>query len=96
MLQPLSVALVCCHHLPVHLALEENKEATPASQKATEFITKYNEKNKGLFAKIKQYESGDFIVAICDPLSQRVHEVVPAAGDICFVDATSNITLRQG
>ena len=64
-------------------------------RKATEFITKYNEKNKGLFAKIKQYESGDFIVAICDPLSQRVHEVVPAAGDICFVDATSNCDLQD-
>ena len=35
-------------------------------RKATEFITKYNERNRGLFAKIKQYESGDFIVAICD------------------------------
>ena len=32
-----------------------------------------------------QYETGDFIVAICDPLSRRVHEVIPAAGDICFV-----------
>ena len=56
---------------------------------------KYNEKNRGEFAKIMQYETGDFIVAVCDPLSSRVHEVIPAAGDICFVDATSNCDLQD-
>ena len=60
-----------------------------------EFILKYNEKNQGEFAEIMQYETGDFILAVCDTLSSRVHEIILAAGDICFVDATSNYDLQD-
>ena len=33
----------------------------------------------------------DTIVAVCDSLSRRVHEILPQAGDIVYVDATSNL-----
>ena len=34
---------------------------------------------------------GDTVVALCDKLSGQVHEVLPQAGDIVYVDATSNL-----
>ena len=46
-----------------------------AFQKSSKLIDDYNEKNKGLFAKIKQLDDGNFVAAVIDPLARRVHEV---------------------
>ena len=35
--------------------------------------------------------NGETIVAVCDKLSKRVHKLLPQAGDIVYVDATSNL-----
>ena len=80
----------CFHYFSTFMSRHFGAINSPDTYKrASEFIDNYNARNHGLFAKIMQYETGDFIVAVCDPLSQRVHEFIPAAGDICFVDATS-------
>ena len=42
-------------------------------------------------AKVKQTASGETIIAICDEFNHRVHETIPAAGDLLIVDATSNL-----
>ena len=41
-------------------------------------------------SKIKQLnDQGDYCVVVCDNFCRRVHRLVPGAGDIVFVDATS-------
>ena len=49
----------------------------------------YNERGEEL-AKAKQTDSGETIVVICDTFNKRVHENIPAAGDLLIMDATSN------
>ena len=62
-----------------------------AFQKAVQKINSYNEKNCEVVSSIKQTEDGETIVVVCDQLSKRVHKVLPQAGDIVYVDATSNL-----
>ena len=62
-----------------------------AMQKAHERIEKYNEERGHKFAAIKQLGNGDFVIACCDALCRRVHEKVPGAGDIAFMDMTSSL-----
>ena len=38
-------------------------------------IDDFKDKNKGLFAKIKQLDDGNFVAAVVDPLARRVHKV---------------------
>ena len=61
-----------------------------AVEKAVKKIKDYNEKNGNILCVMEQID-GDTIVAVCDKLSRRVHEVLPQAGDIVYVDATSNL-----
>ena len=61
-----------------------------AFAKAEEKVKAYNEKNNEILCVIEQAD-GDTIVTVCDKLSQRVHEILPQAGDIVYVDATSNL-----
>ena len=49
-----------------------------------------SEPNKS-YAKIKQTDTGETIVAIVDPFMHRVHEVIPQSGEIVMMDATSNL-----
>ena len=44
---------------------------------------------------IEQLDDGEVIVAVCDQLSKRVHQVLPQSGDIVYVDATSNLGRLQ-
>ena len=46
-----------------------------ALEKLVKFIDDFKDKNKGLFAKIKQLDDGNFVAAVVDPLARRVHKV---------------------
>ena len=59
--------------------------------KIEEDIKKYNDKRGGIYAKAKQTDDGETVIAICDAFNQRVHENIPAAGDLLIADATSNL-----
>lgn len=61
-----------------------------AYEKAVQKVKEYNEKHGNQCCVINQIENVT-IVAVCDPLSQRVHKLLPQAGDIVYVDATSNL-----
>ena len=61
-----------------------------AFEKAKDKVKEYNEKHKEVLCVIAQIE-GETIVAVCDKLSKRVHKLLPQAGDIVYVDATSNL-----
>ena len=43
------------------------------------------------YAKIGQTETGETVVVVVDPFMRRVHEVIPQSGEVCMVDATSNL-----
>jgi len=58
--------------------------------KAEEKVKMYNEKNQSELCWIFHLDDGNYIVAVVDNLS-GVHEVVPQAGVIVFVDATPNL-----
>ena len=66
-----------------------------AFEKAVLKVKEYNEKHAENLCSIEQTNDGDIIVAVCDSLSRRVHQVLPQAGDIVYVDATSNLGMRQ-
>ena len=59
--------------------------------KALQMVADYNARNGAELCSLKQTDAGDFYLACVDPLSLRIHEVLPQAGDILFVDATSNL-----
>ena len=65
-----------------------------AFEKATRKVREYNEKHGETLCVIEQTDE-DTIVAVCDKLSRRVHEIVPQAGDVVYVDATSNLDLQD-
>ena len=46
-----------------------------ALEKLVKLIDDFKDKNKGLFAKIKQLDDGNFVAAVVDPLARRVHKV---------------------
>ena len=60
-------------------------------KKVQENIKIFNEERGGEFATVKQTLGGETIIAICDSLNIRVHESIPAAGDLLVMDATGNI-----
>ena len=62
-----------------------------AYENAVKKVREYNEKQNDALCTIDQTEDGETIVAVCDFLSRRVHKVLPQAGDIVYVDATSNL-----
>ena len=66
-----------------------------AFEKAVKKVKDYNEKNLEALCSIKQTDDGETIVAVCDLLSRRVHKILPQAGDIVYVDATSNLGMVQ-
>ena len=61
-----------------------------AFEKAVNKVKAYNEKHGEVLCVIEQVED-ETIVAVCDQLSRRVHKLLPQAGDIVYVDATSNL-----
>ena len=62
-----------------------------AYKRAVEKIQQYNEKNGAELGKITQTADGKTVVAIIDQFCRRVHENMPQAADIVFIDATSNL-----
>ena len=66
-----------------------------AYEKAVKKVKEYNEKNDANLCSIEQTDDGEIIVAVCDSLSRRVHKVLPQAGDVVYVDATSNLGRKQ-
>ena len=63
-----------------------------AMAKVHQRIEAFNQERGGQkFAAIKQLGNGDFVIAYCDGLCRRVHEKVPGAGDIAFMDMTSSL-----
>lgn len=66
-----------------------------AYEKAVKKVKDYNEKNGDVVCSIEQTDDGETIIAVSDLLSKRVHKVLPQAGDIVYVDATSNLGILQ-
>ena len=66
-----------------------------AYQKAVAKVKEYNDKREEVLCTIEQLDDGEVIVAVCDQLSKRVHQVLPQSGDIVYVDATSNLGRLQ-
>ena len=62
-----------------------------AMQKAQEHAEKYNLKHKKGLCHVVQNEDGHFYIIILDPLTLRVHQMLPSSGDIALLDATSNL-----
>ena len=62
-----------------------------AYQIALKMVEDYNAKNGAELCSLKQTDAGEFYLACVDPLCLRIHDVLPQAGDILFVDATSNL-----
>ena len=56
-----------------------------------ENFKKYIDESGGIYAKAKQTDDGETIIAICDKFNKRVHENIPAAGDLLIADATANL-----
>ena len=54
-------------------------------------IDNFNKERGEELAKVKQTDSGETIVAICDKFNRRVHQNIPAAGDLLIMDATANL-----
>ena len=54
-------------------------------------IEKFNNERGEELAKAKQTENGETIIAVCDKFSKRVHENIPAAGDLLIMDGTANL-----
>ena len=52
-----------------------------ATQKAIDLVKEYNEKTGKNLASFKINEQNQTIVAVLDELSERVHQLVPHAGD---------------
>ena len=59
--------------------------------KLREVIEEYNNERGYELAKVKQTATGETIIAICDEFNHRVHENIPAAGDLLIIDAMANI-----
>ena len=60
-------------------------------KKFQEIIKNFNEKRGEEFVRVKQTHDGETIIAICDSLNRRLHEKIPAAGDLLIMDATANL-----
>ena len=60
-------------------------------KKFQEIIKNFNEKRREEIVRVKQTHDGETIIAICDSLNRRVHETIPAAGDLLIMDATANL-----
>ena len=73
-------------------------DGVDAFQRAQQVVSKFNfdcQTQTGFtditYAKIEQTTAGETVVAILDPFMRRVHKVIPQSGEICMVDATSNL-----
>ena len=62
-------------------------------RKVKEDIAEHNRERGKELAKAKQTTASETIIAICDEFNQRVHENIPAAGDLLIMDATANSKL---
>ena len=60
-------------------------------KKAFARVDKYNEKYDQELSKMVQLEDGNYIIVTTNLMMLRVHKYVPAAGDICEVDSSSNM-----
>ena len=68
-----------------------NRNCPSTVRLAQEKIDKYNQTHGEELAKLHQKENGDFYVVCIDPMARRVHECLPASGDIVLCDATSSL-----
>ena len=73
-------------------------DGVDAYGKAQQIVTDFNLKcqlqtgeTDTIYAKIEQTDTGESVVAVVDPFMRRVHQVIPQSGEICMVDATSNL-----
>ena len=54
--------------------------------KLRENVVKFNEERGEVLAKVKQTDDGETVIAICDMFNRRVHEHIPAAGDLLIIN----------
>ena len=59
--------------------------------KACKEIEKVNSKAGEKIASIRQLANGVVVVAVCDQLMRRTHQLVQQSGDVVFVDATGSL-----
>ena len=76
-----------------------SRDGVDAYEKAIEMVKEFDTMCKAEFplpekesyARIAQTDSGETVVAIVDPFMRRVHQIIPQAGDLVLIDATSNL-----
>ena len=74
-----------------------SRDGCDVVKKAEDLIAEFNKKCKEDvggeedFAAIAQTEDGQTAIVIVDPLMRRVHKNVLQSGEICLIDATSNL-----
>ena len=74
-----------------------SRDGCDVVKKAEDLIAEFNKKCKEDvggeedFAAIAQTEDGQTAIVIVDPLMRQVHKNVPQSGEICLIDATSNL-----
>ena len=56
-----------------------------AYEEAVAKVKEYNGKHEEVLCTIEQLDDGEVIVAVCDQLSKRVHQVLPQSGDIVLM-----------
>ena len=56
-----------------------------------EVASQYNATNNTEAMKVCMTDDGQLIVAICTPLMHRVHTLHKQSGELCFMDASSNM-----
>ena len=80
------------HAFSTYIESNFGKINSPTAFKlAEDRVKKFNETNKAELAHIYQNSDGEYYVTVCDPFSQRCHEMLPASGDIVFLDSTSSL-----
>ena len=76
-----------------------SRDGVDAYEKVVEVVTEFDRMckaespllEKESYAKIAQSNDGETVVAIVDPFMRRVHKIIPQAGDLVLIDATSNL-----
>ena len=59
--------------------------------RAVKIVERFNAEAGEKVASIRQLECGTVVVAVCDQLMKRAHELVPQSGDVMYVDGTGSL-----
>ena len=76
-----------------------SRDGVDSYQRAEEMVQDFDKECKieyplsdgEYYAKIAQSDTGETVIAVCDPFMRRVHGTIPQCGNIVLIDATSNL-----